>query len=68
MVQFYRWSSSVSTLESNYEESLLFTTSPQEFVVLILSNLEGWKAESILEPPSGFKLETPGTEIQSPNH
>ena len=31
---------------------------PLEFLVLILSTSEGWKAELTLEPPSGFELET----------
>ena len=29
--------------------------SSQKFLVLILSTSEGWKAESTLEPPSGFE-------------
>ena len=32
-------------------------------VQLILSTSEGWKAESILEPPSGFEHSTPWLEI-----
>ena len=35
--------------ESHYEESLLLTTNPQEFLEHIWSTLEGWKAESTLE-------------------
>ena len=42
--------------------------SPQEFVVLILSTLIEWKAGSVIEPPSGFEPETPGTEIECPDH
>ena len=38
-------------------------TFPQKFLVLILSTSEGWKAESILEPPSGFELGIPGLGI-----
>ena len=33
-----------------------FDQSPQEFLVLNLSTSEGWKAESTLEPSSGFDL------------
>ena len=40
----------------------------QKFVVLILSTLEGWKAESTLEPPSGFEHGSPGLGIQCLNH
>ena len=36
--------------------------------VLILSTSEGWKAESTLEPPSGFDHGTPGLGIQRLNH
>ena len=39
-----------------------------EIPVLILSTLEGWKAESILEPPSRFEHETSGLGIQRLNH
>ena len=38
--------------------------SSQKLLVLILSTLEGWKAESILEPPGGFEHGTPGLGIQ----
>ena len=41
-------------------ESSLFTTKSSEFLALILSNSEGWKAESTLGPPSGFEPGTPG--------
>ena len=37
-------------------------------LVLILLTLKGWKAESTLEPPSGFEHGTPGLEIQHLNH
>ena len=40
----------------------------QTFLVLILSTSERWKAESTLEPPSGFEHGTPGLEIQHLNH
>ena len=45
--------------------SLLFTTSPQKFLVLIWSTLEGWTAELTLEPPSGFEHGTPGLLFES---
>ena len=41
--------------ESHLEEAVYFLPlSSQNFLVLILSTLEGWKAELTLEPPSGF--------------
>ena len=41
---------------SHFEEAVYFLLfSSQEFLVLILLTLEGWKAESTLEPPSGFE-------------
>ena len=41
---------------SRFEEAVYFLPfSSQEFLVLILSTWEGWKAESTLEPPSGFE-------------
>ena len=43
-------------------------TFPQKFLVLILSTSEGWKAESTLQPPSGFDPGTPGLVIQRLNH
>ena len=49
---------------SNFEEAIYFLRlSSQKFLVLILSTLDGWKAESILEPPNGFKHGTPELEI-----
>ena len=45
-----------------------FPLSPQEFLVLIWSTLEGWKAQSTLKPPSGLEPETPELGIQCPNH
>ena len=44
---------------SHFEEAVYFLPlSPQKFLVLTLSTLEGWKAESTLEPPSGFEYGT----------
>ena len=46
---------------SHFKEAVYFLPlSSQEFLVLILSTSEGWKAELILEPPSSFEHETPG--------
>ena len=42
--------------------------SSQKFLVLILPTSEGLKAESTLEPPSGFEHGTLGLEIQRLNH
>ena len=40
---------------SHFEEAVYFLPfSSQKFLVLISSTSEGWKAESTLEPPSGF--------------
>ena len=60
--------STASRLEPLRGGSLLFTTSPQKFLVLTLSTSEGWKAESTLESPSGVEHGTPGLEIQRLNH
>ena len=41
---------------NHFEEAVyLLPLSSQKFLVLILLTLEGWKAESTLELPSGFK-------------
>ena len=54
---------------SHSEEAVYFLPfSSQKFLVLILSISEGWKAESTLEPPSGFEHETPGLVIQRLDH
>ena len=54
---------------SHSEEAVYFLPlSSQKFLVLILSTSEGWKAESSLEPPSGFEHGTPGFGIQRLNH
>ena len=55
--------------QSHFDEAVYFLPlSFQKFLVLILPTLEGWKAESTLEPPSSFEHETPGLEIQCLNH
>ena len=54
---------------SHFEEAVYFLPlSSQKFLVLILPTSEGWKAESTLEPPSGFEHGTPGLGIQCLNH
>ena len=54
---------------SHLKEAVYFLPfSSQKFLVLILSTSEGWKAESTLEPPSGFEDRTPGLGIQHLNH
>ena len=55
--------------KSHFEEAVYFLPlSSQEFLTFILSTSEGWKAESTLEPPSGFEHGTPGFGIQRLNH
>ena len=52
-----------------YEETVYFLPlSFQKFLVLIWSTLERWKAESTLEPPSGFEHGTSGLGIQHLSH
>ena len=54
---------------SHFEEAVYFLPlSSQKFLVLILPTLEGWKADSTLEPTSGFEHGTPGLGIQRLNH
>ena len=54
---------------NHLEEAFYFLPfSSQTFLVLILSTSEGWKAESTLEPSSGFEHGTPGLRIQRLNH
>ena len=64
MAPFYGWGSTASRLEPLWGGSLLYNTKSPEFLVLILSNSEGWKAESTLGWPNGFDHETPGLWIQ----
>ena len=58
MAHFYGWGSTASRIEPLHGGSLLFTTSPQKFLVLTSSTSEEWKAESNLEPPRCFEHET----------
>ena len=54
---------------SHFQEAVYFLPlSSEKFLVLILLTSEGWKAESTLEPPSGFEHGTPGLRIQHLNH
>ena len=53
--------------ESLREGSLLFTTKFPEIPGTHFIDLGRWKAESTLEPPSGFEHETPGLGIQHLN-
>ena len=55
--------------KSHFKEAVYFLTlSYQKPLVLISSTLEGWKAKSTLEPPSGFEYRTLGLGIQHLNH
>ena len=65
MAPFYGWGSSASRLEPLRGGSLLVTT---KFPEIPGTTMEGLKAESTLEPPSGFEHRTPGLEIQHLNH
>ena len=50
------------------EEYYFLPFSSQKLLELISSTSEGWKAESTLEPCSGFEHGTPGLGIQRLNH
>ena len=70
MAPFYGCLNAMDLLQGH---SLLFTVyflplSVQEYLVLISSILEGWKAESTLKPPSGFEPKTPRLGIQHLNY
>ena len=66
---FYGWSSTVSRLQSHFEEATYFLPlSPQKFLAHIWPASEGWKAESTLEQPCGFEHETSALGIQRLNH
>ena len=55
--------------KSHLEEAVYFLPlSSQKFLVPILPTSEGWKAESTLEPPSGFEYRAPGLGIQRLSH
>ena len=64
MTPFYGWGSTVSRLQSIYEETAKFLPSPQEFLVLAWSITEGWTAESTLKPPSSIDPRIPELGMQ----
>ena len=64
MAPFYGWSWTASMLEPLRGGSLLFTSKFPETPGAILWKSEGWKADSTLEPPSGFERGTRGFVIQ----
>ena len=68
MAHFYGWGSTASRLLPLWGGSLLFTTKFPDIPGTHFIDLEGWKAESTLEPPSAFEHGTPGLEIQHLNH
>ena len=69
LLPFYGWRSTVSRLQSHYEETVYFLPlSLQEFLVVIQSTSEGLKDEFTLEQPSSFEPGTSGLGIQRPNH
>ena len=62
---FCGWCSTVSRLQSHYKETVYFLPFiSQEFLVLIWSIYEVWKAELSLEPPGGFEYGAPELGIQ----
>ena len=65
MAPFYGCGSTASRLEPLRRDSLLFI---MKLLVLILSTSEEWKAESTLEPPSGFKHGKTGLRIHHINY
>ena len=69
MAPFFMDGVQLSRGYSHFEGAVDFLPfSSQNFLVLILSTLEGWKAESTLEAPSGLEHGTPGLGIQRLNH
>ena len=64
MAPFYGWSSTASRLEL----LTFFPLSSQKFLVLVLSTLGGWKAESTLELPSGFWTQDPSIKNPVPKY
>ena len=55
MAPFYGCGSAASELELLRRGSLLFTTKFPEISGIHFIDMEGWKADSSLEPPSGFE-------------
>ena len=55
--------------QSHFNKVVYFLPlSSQKSLVLIVSTLEGWTAESKLEPFRCFEHRTPGLEIEHLNH
>ena len=66
MAPFYGWS---STASRKFEEVVYaLPLSPQKSLIFTLSTSEGLKADSTLEPPSGFEHGIPQLGIQHLNH
>ena len=69
MVPFYGCGSTASRLQPLRGASLLFTIQLPEIPGAHFIDLEGWEAESTLEPPpSGFGHGAPGLGIQRLNY
>ena len=69
MAPSYGWGSTASKLEPLRGGSLLFTTKFPEISGTHFTDLGRMKkAESTLEPPSGFEHGTPGLGIQRLDH
>ena len=68
MAPFYGRVSTASRLEPLRGGSLLFTAKFPEISGTHFIDLERRKAESTLEPPTGFEHGTPGLGIQRLNH
>lgn len=69
MASFYGWVDCLKGTESHCNETVLFLPqSPQDILALIQLTLNGWKAESPLEPTSGSESETLGWGIHHSNN
>ena len=66
MAPFYVWCSTVSRIQSHYKETVTFRSPGVPGIRFI--NLERIKAESTLEPLTGFESRTPWLEVQLLNH
>ena len=66
MALFYVWCSTVSRIRIHYKETVTFRSPGVPGIRFI--NLERIKAESTLEPLTGFESGTPWLEIQLLNH
>ena len=69
MAPFYGRGSTLPRLQSQYKERVYFVPlGSQEYLVLIWSTSDRWKADSNFEPPSEFECETSGLKIQRPDY